>query len=228
MKNLIFLLLILVSFTSFSQDEPEDTDSRNDVVGDLNRRGTGLWMKPLRKATVKGDVYLFDNWKNLGAIFTEQGSKYNLKSINYDTKQDRFVTRLAPDSVFVFSAQSIKQVKLKTKNYKRYFNQGVYKYYEVLAYAKGLELLKKSKKELKKGAKDPFTNGYKSDRYILITKYFFNSNLEIKELKLRKRAFLGFFGEDTKKIKQLMSKHKLSYKKEKDLVQLFDHYKKIQ
>lgn len=227
MKKFILVLLAFVSLSSWGQDTSQDTNTRLDAVGEVMSGGAGLWIKPLRKSKVKGNVYLFDNWNSVGAMITEQGEKFKLVSINYDTKQDRFVTMTAPDSVFVFSAQSIKQVRLNNKNFKRYREQGIYKYYEVIAFAKGLELLKKSSKELRKGAKDPFTNSYKSDKFILITKYFFNSNLGMKELKLRKGPFLGFFGEDAKKIKSIMSKHRLSYKKEEDLVKLFDLYKKI-
>ena len=227
MKKFILIVVTLFSFVSFSQDEFEESNIRLEVAGDLNRRGTGLWMKPIFKSKTKGDVYLFNNWNGVGAIITEQGSKFKLKSINYDTEQDRFVTKISPDSVFVFSAKSVVQVSLNTKNYKRYFNYGIFKYYEVIAFAKGLELLKKSTKTLKKGAKDPFTNSYKADKYFLMSKYFFNSKLGMKELKLRKRAFLSFFGEDARKIKHIMFKHKLSHKKEEDLVKIFDFYNKI-
>ena len=38
-----------------------------------------------------------------------------LSNLNYDTSQDRFVTKTSPDSVFVFGKQSIKQVKVNNK-----------------------------------------------------------------------------------------------------------------
>lgn len=225
MKNLLLLLFALTYAISYAQDVPEDINTRLDVVGDLNTFGTGLWIKSKRKAKVKGDIYLFRNWDNLASVITGQGKKYKFKRINYDTKQDRFVIKTSPDSLFVFSAQSIKQVKLNNKIFKRYFKDDLYSYLELIAFGKGKEVLKKSFKIIKKGIKDPFTNTNKSDEYVLKTKYFLNSESGLRAWKLRKKDFLKFFGEDSNKIKEIIATHKLSLKKDSDLIKIFEYYK---
>tara|TARA_B100000795_G_C22689100_1_gene394893 strand:- start:101 stop:826 length:726 start_codon:yes stop_codon:yes gene_type:complete len=223
-RKVVLLGLAIISFSAYAQDE--DVDTRKDVVGELTIYNSGLWVKPVRTPKVKGDIYLFNNWKNLATIISGKGKKYMLSNLNYDTNQDRFVTKISPDSVFVFNPQSIKQVKVNNKLFKRYLKNDSYDYFELVAFGEGKEILKKHFKIVKKGVKDPFTNTYKSGRYILKTKYFFNSEEGIREFKLRKKSFLNCFGEDSKQVKRIITKYKLSLKKDLDIVKIFKFYKK--
>ena len=149
-----------------------------------------------------------------------------LSNLNYDTSQDRFVTKTSPDSVFVFGKQSIKQVKVNNKIFKRYLKNDRYDYYEQIAFGKGKEVLKRQVKLIKKGIKDPFTNAYKSDKYVLQTKYFFNSEEGIREFKLRKKSFLSCFGEDSNQVKRIIKMHKITLREDSDFVNIFKFYKK--
>ena len=224
MRKVVLLGLAIISFSTYSQEK--DIDSRRDVVGDITVNGSGLWTNPVSYAKVKGDVYLFNNWKNIATIISGKGKKYMLSNLNYDTSQDRFVTKTSPDSVFVFGKQSIKQVKVNNKIFKRILKNDRYDYYEQVAFGKGKEVLKRQVKEIKKGVKDPFTNTYKSDMYVLKTKYFFNSEEGIREFKLRKRSFLSCFGEDSNEVKRIIKIHKISLNEDSDLVNIFKFYKK--
>ncbi|MFT5146114.1 MAG: hypothetical protein ACI9H1_000833 [Polaribacter sp.] len=224
MRKVVLLGLAIITFSAYAQDEYVDT--RNDVVGELTIYNSGLWIKPVSKAKVKGDVYLFTNWKNIATIISGKGKKYMLSNLNYDTSQDRFVTKTSPDSVFVFGKQSIKQVKVNNKIFKRYLKNDRYDYYEQVAFGKGREVLKRQVKLIKKGIKDPFTNAYKSDKYVLKTKYFFNSEEGMREFKLRKKSFLSCFGEDSNQVKRIIKTHKISLKEDSDLVKIFKFYKK--
>jgi hypothetical protein len=224
MRKVVLLGLAIISFNAYAQDG--DVDTRKDVVGDITVNGSGLWTNPVSYAKVKGDVYLFNNWKNIASIISGKGKKYMLSNLNYDTSQDRFVTKTSPDSVFVFGKQSIKQVKVNNKIFKRILKNDRYDYYEQVAFGKGKEVLKRQVKEIKKGVKDPFTNTYKSDMYVLKTKYFFNSEEGIREFKLRKRSFLSCFGEDSNEVKRIIKIHKISLNEDSDLVNIFKFYKK--
>ncbi|MDB4048262.1 hypothetical protein [uncultured Polaribacter sp.] len=224
MRKVVLLGLAIISFSTYSQEK--DIDSRRDVVGDITVNGSGLWTNPVSYAKVKGDVYLFNNWKNIATIISGKGKKYMLSNLNYDTSQDRFVTKTSPDSVFVFGKQSIKQVKVNNKIFKRYLKNDRYDYYEQVAFGKGKEVLKRQVKLIKKGIKDPFTNAYKSDKYVLKTKYFFNSEEGIREFKLRKKSFLSCFGEDSNQVKRIIKMHKITLREDSDFVNIFKFYKK--
>ena len=224
MRKVVLLGLAIISFSTYSQEK--DIDSRRDVVGDITVNGSGLWTNPVSYAKVKGDVYLFNNWKNIATIISGKGKKYMLSNLNYDTSQDRFVTKTSPDSVFVFGKQSIKQVKVNNKIFKRYLKNDRYDYYEQVAFGKGKEVLKRQVKLIKKGIKDPFTNAYKSDKYVLKTKYFFNSEQGMREFKLRKKSFLSCFGEDSNQVKRIIKMHKITLREDSDFVNIFKFYKK--
>ncbi|MDG1038975.1 MAG: hypothetical protein P8O89_08550 [Polaribacter sp.] len=226
MKKYFLTSFILISSLLCAQDSSTDVNARLDVTGELTVGNSGLWIKPSKRPEIKGDIYLFKGWNNLASIITGKGEKYKLKNINFDTNQKMFAMKTAIDSVFVFSRESIKQVMVNNKMFKRYSKDFVYDYYEVIAFGKGKEVLKQSFKVIKKGSKDPFTNTYKGDEYVLKSKYFFNSVSGIKEIKLKKKPFSNLFGDDSKNIKEIISKQKISLKKDSDIIKLFKFYNK--
>ena len=174
MKKCFLICFMLIPTLICAQGSSTELNARLDVTGDLTVGNAGLWLKPSKRPDIKGDIYLFKGWNNIASIITGQGEKYKLKNINFDTNQKMFATKAAIDSVFVFSRESIKQVMVNNKMFKRYSKDFVYDYYEVIAFGKGKEVLKQSVKEIKKGAKDPFTNSLKSDEYVLKSKYLSN------------------------------------------------------
>ncbi len=224
MKNYFLICFMLISSLICAQESSTDLNARLDVTGELSVRNSGLWIKPSIRPEIKGDVYLFVGWNNVASIITGTGEKYKLKNINFDTNQKMFATKAATDSVFVFSRESIKQVMVNNKMFKRYSKDFDYDYYEVIAFSKGKEVLKQSFKVIKKGSKDPFTNTYKSDEYVLKSKYFFSSTSGIKEIKLKKKPFSNLFGDDSKGIKEIISEQKINLKKDSDIVKLFKIY----
>lgn len=224
MKNYFLLCSILISSLLCAQESSTDLNARLDVTGDLTVGNAGLWIKPSKRAEIKGDIYLFKDWNNIASIITGQGEKYKVKNINFDTNQKMFATKVATDSVFVFSREAIKQVMINNKIFKRYSKDFVYDYYQVVASGKGKEVLKQNFKVIKKGSKDPFTNTLKSDEYVLKSKYFFNSISGITEIKLKKKPFLNLFGDDSKIIKEIISQQKINLKKDSDIVDLFKIY----
>ncbi|PQJ82536.1 hypothetical protein [Polaribacter glomeratus] len=228
MKSFIFLFLMLV-FSSFifSQETSDEFNSRLDVVGDLNGGNTGLWVRASSDVKIKGNYYLFDNWVNLAKIISGDGKKFNIKNINYDTKEQRFVTKISADSIFIFNVNTIKQINVNNTTFKLYEADKSFGYYELIAYGKGKEVLKKSVKTIKKGVKDPFTNSYKQDELVLKTQYFFNSKDGLKEIELKKKHFLKLFGDDASIIKKIISKNNLSTKKDEDLAKIFQIYKEL-
>ena len=227
MKKCFLICFMLIPTLICAQGSSTELNARLDVTGDLTVGNAGLWLKPSKRPDIKGDIYLFKGWNNIASIITGQGEKYKLKNINFDTNQKMFATKAAVDSVFVFSRESIKQVMVNNKMFKRYSKDFVYDYYEVIAFGKGKEVLKQSVKEIKKGAKDPFTNSLKSDEYVLKSKYFFNSISGIKEIKLKKKSFSNLFGDDSEIIKEIISKQKIYLKKDSDIIKLFKFYNKI-
>jgi hypothetical protein len=227
MGKSIFILVILFFGYANAQDDTEHTNTRINTVGDLRVMGSGLWVRSAPSATVKGSPYLFENWTNISTIYSGEGKMFTVRNLNYDTKIDRFVTKVSVDSVYVFNTRSLKQAKVNNQFFKLYNKNNVYSYFELIAFGKGKEILKQSKKKIKKGAKDPFTNSYKQDRYVLNVKYFVNSEEGMQELQLKKKSFLALFGKHASQIKKFMKKQKLSFKKDLDIAEIFKYYNQI-
>jgi hypothetical protein len=225
MKKLV-LFLHVVSFTfSFSQQSSQEIDSRTNVVGDLNAYASGLWVKPPSENNVKGSPYLFKNWSNIATIYSSQGNMFQVRNINYDTKKDRFVAKFSIDSVYVFDSYFLNKIRIYNRIFILTNNKDETSYYELIAGAKGKQILKKSYKKIKKGARDPFTNLLTQSQYILIEKYYLNSKEGLKEIKLKKKSFLKLFKQDSHVAKKIISQNNLSIKKDSDLVKFFEIYK---
>ena len=227
MKKIFFILFSLVFIFTNAQDDSQNTNTRITTVGDLTGMGTGLWVRSNSSGNVKGSPYLFDTWTNVANIFSGDGKSYTVRNMNYDTKIDRFVTKISVDSVYVFNTRSLKQVKANNQFFKLYKKGNQYSYLELIAFGKGKEILKQSVKKIKKGAKDPFTNSYKQDKYVLKVNYFINSEAGMQELELKKKPFLALFGKDASQIKKYIKKHRLSIKEDLDIAEIFKYYNQI-
>ena len=131
MKNYFLICFMLITSLICAQESSTDLNARLDVTGELSVRNSGLWIKPSIRPEIKGDVYLFVGWNNVASIITGTGEKYKLKNINFDTNQNMFATKAATDSVFVFSRESIKQVMVNNKMFKRYSKDFDYDYYGI-------------------------------------------------------------------------------------------------
>lgn len=226
MEKVILIMLLSICLISFGQEKNEKVDIRNTIVGDLNPYTSGLWIKPATFTKVKGSPYLFDNWDNLATILSSEGLIFKVKNINYDTKSDRFVSKYSLDSIFEFNPNSIIKVRIKDNVFEYIESSNINSYYELIADAKGKQILKKSTKILKEGIRDPFTNSVSPSRYILKEKYYFKSNeIALIEIKLKNKPFSKLFKDESQLIKKIISKNKLNLKKDLDLKSLFNIYK---
>ncbi|WP_299670785.1 hypothetical protein [uncultured Polaribacter sp.] len=227
MKKTILILVSLLSLTLNAQTSEDDIDTRANTAGDLNVGSSGLWVKSPISKKIKGTPYLFKKWVNLATISSNDGKTHKVKNINYDTKIDRFVSKFSLDSVFVFDFNSLNKIRLNNKVFKLVSNNNVQSYYELIAFTKGKEILKKSSKLIKKGARDAFTNQFKPDQYILKETYYLKSENIIKKIKLKNTTFLKIFGNKSPIIKKYIKKNKLSIKNDEDLAKIFQFYENI-
>jgi len=222
----VFLISFLAIFSiCIGQEKTDVVDIRNNTTGDIGPYGSGLWIKSSTIKKVKGSPYLFDNWNNLATIYSSEGRMFRVKNINYDTNTDRFVAKFSIDSVYVFDSHFLNKIRIHNRVFKLMNNKDETSYYELIAGAKGKQILKKSYKIIKKGARDPFTNSISPSHYILIENYYFNSKDRLNELKLKKKSFLKFFKQDSNIAKKIISQNNLSIKKDSDLVKFFEIYK---
>ena len=192
----------------------------------LNTNLSGAWIKNPIYHQIQGSVYLYENWLTYGIITTNEDLNISIKGLNYDTSIDHFVAKISTDSVYRFDNSNIKEVLINKVKFKKYpiteFNEKVY--FQVMAIGKNIELLKRSTKKLSRGILNPMTQVASPDKYVNKTTYYIFTENELKEIKLKKKAFCKLFGENSKIISKYISEKKLSLNEERNLQVILNYY----
>ncbi len=224
MRFLTSLLLILISSNFYSQSHEIGAGLQN-LTND-SAYTSGTWIRNFEDPTIKGSVYLYENWFTQGIITTKEDKNISIKGLNYETKNDSFVAKISTDSIYIFNDSNIKEVRINNDRFKKYFNQETnsLSFFQVLAVGKDIEILKLNSKKIKNGAINPLTQVKEHDKYINEFKYYLKRGQDIKEIKLKKNAFCRLFTEDSKSINSFISENNLSLKDERNLQVILNHY----
>lgn len=220
-----FLIISLLSITLGFSQENSDSNRITNNFSAFESNLTGAWVKNAN-TKIKGTVYLYDNWMTSGIITTLDGVNVSLKGLNYDTHSDSFVAKVSNDSVYMFNNANIKEVRINSTNFKRYPIMGKNKnvFYQTLAVGKDMEIIKKGVKKIKPGIVNRLTQVASPDEYVLKSTYYLLSDNELKEIKLKKKAFSKLFGDNSKTISNFISDEKLSVSDERDLQVILNYY----
>jgi hypothetical protein len=218
--------------TSFCYSQDTNINARSSITsfsnaGEFSSYGSGMWVSGAKDPGVDGTPYLFKNWQTLATIHTGNGKQYAITNLNYDTKLNRFVSKISVDSVFVFEPSDLKEAVLYNRKFRRYYVNNIYQYYQIIAFANGKEVLKQNFKDLKKGIEDPLTQQKSKSKYILKTKYFLNSEKGMETLKLKKKPFYKIFGDKASIIKKYVKTNNLSFRRDTDISKIFKYYDEL-
>ena len=229
MRVLSFLLVILASSNIYSQSHEIGAGLQNLTSDSAYTSGT--WINNINNSSTDGSVYLFENWKTYASIVTNEGKRFKIVDLNYDTKADQFVVKISTDSIYMFDKKFVEEAVINNREFKKYVDpeSNTFKYYEVLSNGTDFALLRQDMKILREGDLNPLTQTKRPDKYLNKYKYFVvdNANTQIREIVLSKKNILNLFGEKSEDVKQYMSKNKLSVKSEKDLKRIFYYYRSI-
>lgn len=225
MKFIItFILLTFVSY-SFAQDNGVIGAGLNNLTSD-SAYTSGSWVTNYQDTSIKGSVYLFEDWSTKGIITTQSDRNLVIEGLNYDTLNDNFVVKVSTDSVFIFNNTDIKEININNHKFKAYStsNTSTKSYFEIIAVGHDVEFLKQYEKKIKKGKLDPLTQLLEQDKYVETYTYFFKSGNELKEIKLNKKSFSKLFGEHKDKIKAFIESEHLAIKEEKNIQVVVNYY----
>lgn len=201
---------------------------------DMYSSNAGLWV--VTKGTsdnIGGSLYLLNNWFAKGYLVTREDKILSITGLNYDSKNDAFVVKIAEDSIFMFDDSKLKEVKIDDKKFKKYFNvpnlgnQSKNSYLEVLGSTNDMDFLKYHGKKLKLGRVNPLTQSSTPDEYVDMHKIYFKKGDSINEVKLNKKEICQLFGEKSNEIKKFISKNKISLKEEKNLQKILNYYNSL-
>lgn len=233
MKKIIFLVLVMTGFVSFSQgddaggDTFRNTLSLGQVTNDQPASPT-FAISYIAPTSIEGSKYLYDDWKNVGVLETAKNKKYRIGNLNYDVQKDVFVSKISKDSVHEFNTVNFKKIVINNKNFKVVHknDENGSIFMEVVGESEELSLLKDYKLTVRGGVFSP-TTGQGNDEYVISYKYYLERNGSITPIKLKKAELLKVFGSKAEEIKSFAKKNKLSFKKDKDVKKLFLHYNNL-
>ena len=218
-KIAAFIALITTAVMTGQQLETEN--SSNSFAGGIN----SIWQFHTFKAgdeEIKGDPFLFADWNKGGKGYS--GDRVvDLGRVNYNIFTDEFGSMKTKDSVFFFNKRMVDSITVRGRSFHNYNN----KYYEVLQGGAKASLLKRYEIEIIEGMFNPTDGTTEKSRIKKTDDYYLKKGGQITLFKPSKSSFQTLFGSDESAMKKQMKKEKLSTKKEKDIIRIFELYNQI-
>jgi len=175
----------------------------------------------------KGTFLLFNDWKNNGSVQIT-GKKYALNSVNFNVQNNEFMYKNGEKGIFTIAPNHIDFVHIKNKSFKYHLYKDEHKFFEILfeskkrlSLFKGYHIRILPKSEL--GMLSRPLDEIKKEE-----KFYVKNGIELVVLKLKKKDILKFIDKDKQNaILKFVKERSLSYKKEKDILEIFKYYDKI-
>lgn len=221
MKNLlsflgVSLLLVMTNQVIYAQE----VDS-NQLVGGMNN----LWQYHTFKTAaedVKGNPFLFEEWNTKGVVYSE-GNSFIVDKLNYNIYKEEIGALKEKESVFVYETQYIDSVKIDNKRLHKL--EG--KFYEVLQTGSKASLFKKYDTRIVDGMVNNMDGTKQKDRLVITDDYYVLTQGKLEIFKPSKGSLEDIFGSQAPEMKKMIKAEKLSYKKEKDLINIFESYNNL-
>jgi hypothetical protein len=174
-----------------------------------------------------GSFFLFDDWKNNCKIQIN-GKEFRLNNVNFNIQNNEFLSEIGKDSVFTVTPKYIDFITINNKKFKYHLYKGENKFFEVLLDTKKkLSLFKGHHiRIIPKSDMGMLNRPY--DEIRREKKFYILNGSKLIGFKLKKKDILKQIDKDKQNtiIKYIIEK-KLSYKREKDVIEIFKYYATI-
>jgi len=221
MKNIFaFLIFSLLLVTNQSICAQEDVDA-NDLVGGM----TNLWQyHTFKTATeeIKGNPFLFEDWNTKGIVYSN-GKYFEVDKLNYNIYKEEIGAMKEKESVFAYETKYIDSVKIN--NTRLHKMDG--KFYEVLEIGSKVSLFKKYDTRIAEGQLNVTDQTKEPSRLVIMDDFYILSNDELQKFKPSKKSLAVLFGAQEAEMKKLMKSNKWNYKKEDDLIRIFESFNSL-
>ncbi len=164
-----------------------------------------------------GDLYVFPTWKNYSILFINNKT-YQISNLNFNIETNSFESRLNRDKLFSYKSSFIDSISISNHIFKKYGNI----FYEVLYENNERVLLKKYDIVYQQGTEKRMGQGTEKSKALLKYNYLVFSDEGYEKIELNKRSIIGLFENNKTELESFVKKENLSYKKEKDIVIIFD------
>lgn len=170
---------------------------------------------------------MFKSWKNPIVIKRKQGKDQILNNANYNLEKGTFALA-TEETIYLLDVINYKEILFKNKVFISTYNpiNKSRRYLEVIYASENIKLLRDYTLIIKETEN---AGGYivSKNKYSKKSRYYYTSNKDFKEIKLKKSEILQLFGQNSSKILAFANKEKLSFKKDKDLNQIFTYYNSL-
>ena len=219
------IILLIFSFLPFlfANSQTLEAESTIGSVTSINDLFT-KHLKNSSKEEIIGTPFLFPNWENPGIVYSE-GNKHSLRKLNYNILSDEIGSLKGKDSVFVYNKAKIDSFTINKKVFKKY-NES---FYEVLNDGVKINLLKKYKVEIVEGMFNPIDGTKEKNRFKIIDDFYIKSgnNGGFEKYIPSRKSISSIFKENNDLVKKFIKENKLSFKKEEDVIEIFEYYNKL-
>lgn len=215
--------ILFVFFTNFllNAQDSNSVNFRTQSAGRISIYNSGgAWVPGVfEDKTIKGSVYLNDNWEGLHQIRIKSGEAMSIASLNYNLYQNTLESKISKDSVFQIDAKGIDFVKFGSKKYKFFEIGGKNTLSNVLYQSPKITLIKIVEISVSQEIVNPATKQVISEAvYQKKEKYLIRKNEEnFVEFNLKKKKFMNFFGNNSEKLVEMNKTKKFNFESEKDI-----------
>lgn len=222
MKN--FLVLFMFSLLSVMTNQglyAQDEVDANQLVGGM----TNLWQYHSFKTgneELKGNPFLFEDWNTKGVVYSE-GKYFEVDKLNYNIHKEEIGTLKEKESVFVYETKYIDSVKIDDTRLHKMDG----KFYEVLETGSKASLFKKYATRIAEGQVNVTDQSKGPSRLVIMDDYYVLSGGKLMKFKPSKSSLEDVFGDQAAAMKKIMKSEKLSYKKQDDLISIFEAYNNL-
>ncbi len=230
MKNIILLFLISFTSATFAQIAnglaPDPSSSFNGFTK-LDDGFLRLRTDP-KKVEVKGTVYAFKDWGNIGSLHID-GKNHHLADVNFNMWTNTIESRVGKDSVYIFDLANVEYASINNRKFKSFYfaKENKDKIFEVLYDGDEFTMLKGYEVGIKRGDPDPLMVKKVVNKYFTTKTYYIKDGNNFKAITLKKKSMLPLFKDKANVVGVFVKQNKLSFKKDKDLKKIFDYYNSL-
>ncbi len=160
-------------------------------------------------------------------------SAHKINRINYSFYDEALVFKMSSDSIFLFDKASVDHFVINQKRFKKFYLGSILgnKYLELLYSAPNgkIQFLKRYYVSVRKADIDPLMFKKAKLDIARLSEYYLLKEKGIPiEIKLNKKELLKHFKKEANPLLRLAKEHKLSFRKEKDVIQLLTYLEEQQ
>ena len=223
MSKRVILIFLFITFRisyGYAQNTNSSGDNEVNIFTNGDNHLTRVTFKRENSA-IQGNIYLFPKWIESGKLLTKTEKKYTLLNLNYNVLSDNFEFKISKDSIFRLDSDYIQQINISGAIFRKY-NVKVLKnhFVEVLFENYNVLLLKKYDIRILRGSLDPLNGEITPDKYHIYSEFYFLQDNIPTKITLNKKDVISLFREKSHLVRNYAKKNGLSYKKEKDIINI--------